>query len=172
MMKLPAIGLLALTISGAAAAGVPAEETKIVELQQQQADAWNAHDSHAYAALFTPGADVINVLGWHWTSRAELEEQLGRGFSFVFANSQLIIDDVSVEFLKPDVAVAFVRWTLTGALSPTGAPSDVPQQGIQTQVLVRHAGEWNISHFQNTNSVPERPFPLPSNFRFVPAPEE
>ena len=106
------------------------------------------------------------------TSRAELEEKLGRGFSFVFANSQLIIDDVSVEFLKPDVAVAFVRWTLTGALSPTGAPSDVPQQGIQTQVLVRHAGEWNISHFQNTNSVPERPFPLPSNFRFVPAPEE
>jgi uncharacterized protein (TIGR02246 family) len=171
MMKLPAIGLLALTIAGAATAGVPAEEAKILELQQQQADAWNAHDIHAYAALFTPGADVINVLGWHWLSRAELEEKLGRGFRFVFANSQLTIDDVSVEFVKPDVAVAFVRWTLTGALSPTGG-SDIPQQGIQTQVLVRHAGEWSISHFQNTNSVPERPFPLPSNFNFVPAPEE
>jgi uncharacterized protein (TIGR02246 family) len=166
MRKLPTFGLIALFVAGVATAGVPAEEAKIVELQQQQASAWNAHDIDAYAALFTPDADVINVLGWHWKSRAELQEKLGRGFSYVFANSQLTVRDVSVEFLKPDVAVAHVRWTLTGALSPTGAPSDVPQQGIQTQVLVRRAGEWSISHFQNTNSVPERPFPLPSNFQF------
>ena len=170
MGKFYAVGLVSLFMASAGTAGVSAEEAKIVELQQQQAAAWNAHDIGAYAALFTPGADVINVLGWHWTSRAELQEKLGRGFSFIFANSQLTVQDVSVEFLKPDVAVAHVQWTLTGALSPTGAPSDIPQQGIQTQVVVRQAGVWRVSHFQNTNSVPERPFPLPSNFEFKTAP--
>ena len=168
MRKLAMMGLVCLSWAGAAAAAEPTEEAKIGELQQRQAAAWNAHDSEAYAALFTPDADVINVLGWHWTSRAELEEKLGRGFSFIFANSQLTITGVSVEFLKPDVAVAHVRWTLTGALSPTGVPSDVPQQGIQTQVVVRRAGAWSISHFQNTNSVPERPFPTSISFRVVP----
>lgn len=165
------IGLIAVAIAGAATAAVPAEEAKIAELQQRQADAWNEHDINAYASLFTADADVINVLGWHWESRAELIEKLGRGFAFIFANSELTITDVKVEFVKPDVAVAHVRWTLTGALSPTGSGSDVPQQGIQTQVLVRRAADWRISHFQNTNSVPERPFPLPTNFRVVPAPK-
>ena len=71
----------------------------------------------------------------------------------------MAISAVSMEFLKPDVAIAHVRWTMTGALSPTGSDADVPQQGIQTQVLVRQRGVWRITHFQNTSSVPERPFP-------------
>jgi hypothetical protein len=31
--------------------------------------------------------------------------------------------------------------------------------GVQTQVLEKRAGRWLISEFQNTDSVPERPFP-------------
>ena len=141
------------------AVAAPADEAKIRALQQQQAEAWNAHDINAYAALFTPDADIVNVLGWHWRSRAELQQKLGRAFSTIFARSHMAISAVSMEFLKPDVAIAHVRWTMTGALSPTGSDADVPQQGIQTQVLVRQRGVWRITHFQNTSSVPERPFP-------------
>jgi len=71
----------------------------------------------------------------------------------------MTIGRASVKFLKPDVAVAHVNWTMTGALSPTGAGADVPEQGIQTQILVRHCGHWLIAAFQNTSSVPEKPFP-------------
>lgn len=155
------IGLVGAGIAGAAAAAGPADDAKIRALQTQQAAAWNAHDIDASAALFTPDADVVNVLGWHWRSRAELKAKLGRAFQSVFAHSRMTIGAVSVEFLKPDVAVAHVRWTMTGALSPAGSASSIPQQGIQTQVLVKHAGRWHIAHFQNTNSIPERPFPPP-----------
>ena len=153
------IGLLALAVASPAGAAGPGDELAIKDLQQAQANAWNTHDSAAYAALFTADADVVNVLGWHWTSRAELQQKLGAAFASVFAQSRMTVTDVSVEFVKEDVAVAHVRWTMTGALSPTGTGSDVPEQGIQIQVLVRDGGAWRIAHFQNTNAVPERPFP-------------
>jgi uncharacterized protein (TIGR02246 family) len=161
MINLAWLGLIACGLAGAALAAGPVDEAKIRALQQRQAAAWNAHDIEAYASLFTPDADIVNVLGWHWRSRAELKEKLGRGFRSVFARSRMTIARVSVEFLKPDLAVAHVRWTMSGARSPTGAGKDVPQQGIQTQVLVKHGGVWRITHFQNTNSVPERAFPPP-----------
>jgi uncharacterized protein (TIGR02246 family) len=152
-------GLLLLGTAGAAVASGPADEARIRSLQQQQAVAWNSHEIAAYAALFTADADVINVLGWQWHSRAELQQKLGGAFKTVFANSRLTIGEVTVEFVKPDVAVAHVRWTMTGALSPTGSGSDVPEQGIQTQVLVKQGDIWKIKDFQNTNSVPETAFP-------------
>ncbi|MGZ3264398.1 MAG: SgcJ/EcaC family oxidoreductase [Croceibacterium sp.] len=152
-------GLLVLGTAGAAMAAGQADEASIRSLQQQQAVAWNDHEIASYAALFTADADVINVLGWQWHSRAELQQKLGAGFKSVFAKSRMSIGEVTVEFVKPDVAVAHVRWTMTGALSPTGSGNDAPEQGIQTQVLVKQGGSWKIKDFQNTNSVPETAFP-------------
>jgi len=40
---------------------------------------------------------------------------------------------------------------------PPGMPE--PKEGIQTLTLVRQTGQWLISGFQNTLSVPERAFP-------------
>jgi uncharacterized protein (TIGR02246 family) len=150
---------LLLATASAATAGGPADEASIRSIEEGQALAWNKHAIADYAALFTPDAHVINVLGWQWRSRAELEQKLGAGFKTVFARSRLTIGEVTVEFVKPDVAVAHVRWTMTGALSPTGSAGDAPEQGIQTQVLVKQGGVWKIRDFQNTNSVPETAFP-------------
>lgn len=150
--------LLAVAVTPGSVA-FPTERNAVVLLEQRQADAWNAHDIAAYSDLFVADAQVVNVLGWHWTSRAELQQKLGRAFASVFAHSRLTIQGVTVDFLKPDIAVAHVRWTMTGALSPTGSGSDAPQQGIQTQVLVKQAATWRIVDFQNTNSIPEQPFP-------------
>ena len=153
-----AVLLFGLTSTGHASG--PADEAAVIEIQDRQAAAWNKHDAIEYGALFTPDADVVNVLGWHWRSRAELEEKLGAAFRSVFSQSRMTIAGVSVEFPVPEVAVAHVRWIMVGARSPTGSGSDTPEQGIQTQVLVRTVDGWRISHFQNTNSVPEQPFPV------------
>jgi hypothetical protein len=69
----------------------------------------------------------------------------------------LTVTDVKVRFLTPQIAVAHVLWTMVGARTPKGIPE--PQQGIQIQVLQKDAGKWLITSFQNTNSLPERPFP-------------
>ena len=125
----------------------------------QQAAAWNKHDAKAYAALFKEDGDCVNVVGWWWKGRAEIERKLTDAYAFVFKESVLTIkdSDVDVKFLTPEIAVTHVRWTMTGAKSPGGAPA--PQQGIQTHTLQKQSGKWLIAAFQNTNSIPEMPFP-------------
>ncbi|MEY2507052.1 MAG: hypothetical protein QOH01_1381 [Verrucomicrobiota bacterium] len=133
------------------------DKADIRNLQNQQADAWNRHDAKAYASLFKEDGDCVNVVGWWWKGRAEIEKKLTDAYLFVFKESVLTIKDVDVKFLGVDLAVAHVRWTMTGARTPKGIPE--PQQGIQTQVLQKQSGKWQIAAFQNTNAIPEMPFP-------------
>jgi len=132
--------------------------TAIRELQSRQAEAWNQQDAEAYADLFTEDGDVVNVLGWWWQGRAEIQAKLADAFAFVFRDSRLTITEVHVRLLTPVIAVAHVRWTLEGAKVPPGAPNP-PREGIQLQVLEKTGDQWLIESFQNTNSFPETPFP-------------
>ena len=99
----------------------------------------------------------MNVLGWWWRGRAQIESKLAQAFAFVFHDSQLTITETSVRFLTPTIAIAHVRWTMTGAKTPPGMPE--PREGIEIQILQKAAGHWSIESFQNTNGIPERPFP-------------
>src|SRR5206468_9697727 len=99
----------------AAAADNEADEAAIRKLETQQEEAWNRHDAKAYADLFTNDGDCVNIVGWWWKGRAEIEKKLTDAYAFVFAQSVLKIADVDVRFLNPDLAVVHVRWTMTGA---------------------------------------------------------
>jgi uncharacterized protein (TIGR02246 family) len=139
------------------AAAQSQDEAAVRALAMKQGDTWNRHDAEAYAALFTEDCDVVNVLGWWWKSRNEVETKLTGAFASMFRQSTLDIHEVSVRFLSPTIALAHVRWTMTGAMSPAGIPE--PHEGIQTLTVSKVGGEWLIAGFQNTNSVPERAFP-------------
>ncbi len=162
-MKLRAtwnLWLLSLALAGVcdiARAATANDDAGIRQLQAAQADAWNRHDAAAYAALFTEDGDCVNVLGWWWKGRAEIQKQLTGAFAFVFHESQLTVTETSVRLLTPAIAIAHVRWTMSGAKTPPGMAE--PKEGIQTQVLRKISGHWLIQSFQNTNGVPERPFP-------------
>jgi len=144
-------------LGGSASAATSDDESSIRQVQVSQADAWNRHDAAAYAALFTEGGDCVNVVGWWWKGRVQIQNKLNAAFAFVFHESQLTITETSVRFLSPTIAIAHVSWTMTGAKTPPGMPE--PKQGIQTQVLQKTSGHWLIQAFQNTNGLPERPFP-------------
>jgi uncharacterized protein (TIGR02246 family) len=133
------------------------DESAIRTLEVQQQEAWNHHDATAYAALFTEDGDCVNVVGWWWKGRAEIEKKLTDAYVYVFSESVLKMGEVTVRFLEPGSAVVHVRWTMTGARTPQGIPT--PQQGIQTQLVRKQSEKWLIAAFQNTNSVPEMPFP-------------
>ena len=139
------------------AAGSSEDEAAIRAFEARQPEAWNKHDAKAYANLFTESGDCVNIVGWWWKGRAEIEKKLTDAYVYVFKESTLTITNVDVRFLTPDVAVAHVQWTMTGARTPAGIP--VPQHGLQTHVLQRQNGQWLIAAFQNTLSVPEMPFP-------------
>ena len=152
------VGLVALFFGVSAyAADHSADEAAIRALEARQPEAWNMHDAKAYANLFTEDGDCVNIVGWWWKGRAEIEKKLTDAYVYVFKESRLTITNMDIRFLTSDVAVAHVRWTMTGARTPTGLP--VPQQGIQTHVLQKKNGQWLIAAFQNTLSVPEMPFP-------------
>ena len=101
------------------AAGEPqGDEAAIRDVEARRALAWNRHDASAYAALFTRDADVVNVLGWWWRGRSEIEAKLTDAFVWVFRDSTLTIDDVHVRSLDPSTSIVHVRWTLDGAKTP------------------------------------------------------
>jgi len=143
--------------TAAFAAGQSQDESAIRDLETRQQEAWNHHDAKAYASLFAENGDCVNVVGWWWKGRAEIEKKLTDAYVYVFRESALTITGVDIRFLTPEFAVAHVRWTMTGARTPSGLP--VPQQGIQTHLLQKVGGQWLIAAFQNTNSLPEMPFP-------------
>jgi uncharacterized protein (TIGR02246 family) len=97
------------------------------------------------------------VVGWWWKGRAEIESKLTAAYAVAFRHSTLTIDDVQVRFVTPEIAIAHVRWSMEGARTPPGIPE--PRHGIQTQVLQKRNLGWRIAAFQNTNSMPEMPFP-------------
>lgn len=63
------------------------DEIEIRRVQTDQQEAWNRHDAKAYATMFTEDADVVNVLGWWWKGRAEIERKLTDAYVFVFRES-------------------------------------------------------------------------------------
>lgn len=129
----------------------PEDKVAIRALAVLQADAWNRHDAKAYADLFAADCDVVNVVGNWWNGRVELERELSAAHATTFKNSTLTFTDVQVRFLTPQLAIAHMRWTMTGAVPPSGFPPI--KQGIQTLVLQKQAGHWLIDAFQNTNAI-------------------
>ena len=157
LLKTVTLGVAAALAATALGQNENPDEAEIRRLQRRQQEAWNQHDAKAYASLFTEDGDIVNVVGWWWKGRAEIEKKLTDAYAFVFKESTLTVTDVQFKFLTPEIAVAHVKWTMTGARTPKGTPE--PQQGIQIQILQKQAGKWLIASFQNTNSIPERPFP-------------
>jgi uncharacterized protein (TIGR02246 family) len=152
-----AILIMAL-VSATSAADRQGDEAAIRDLvQTRQQQAWNQHDAKAYAALFAEDGDLVNVVGWWWRGRKEIESKLTDAFAFVFRESTLTITEVNVRFLTSEIAVAHMRWTMSGARTPPTIPE--PREGLQTFVLQKLGTNWMIAAFQNTNHVPEVPFP-------------
>ena len=151
--------LLAGVCLAASAADGPSasDEKQIRDAATAQQETWNRHDAKAYAALFAEDGDCVNVVGWWWKGRAEIEAKLTQAFRFVFRESTLKIEEVQVRFLSPEIAVAHVRWPMQGAKTPPNIPE--PRIGIQTLTFQKKGGKWLIAAFQNTNLIPETAFP-------------
>ena len=50
------------------------DEAAICEVETGLAEAWNRHDAKAYAGFFTEDGDCVNVVGWWWKGRPQIEK--------------------------------------------------------------------------------------------------
>jgi len=139
-------------------AGQSPDEQEIHKVVRGLEQAWNHHDMKAWANLFTEDADFVNVAGWWWKGRTEIEQKHAGAHEFIFRDSTLTIHEVHTRFLAPEIAVVHVLWSLAGHKNPDGTPGQ-PRKGILTQVLQKQNGKWLIAAAQNTDSRPEVPMP-------------
>lgn len=126
--------------------------SEVAQVVNRFAECWNRHDMPAFAALFAPDAEFVNVVGLWWKGREEIRRAHEFTHAGMFRNSTLTIADVAVRFPAPDIAIARSRWILEGHVAPDGAALP-PRTGILLNVLARQGGAWSIIDSQNTDIV-------------------
>ena len=141
-----------MTTTTAAPSLSTADRAAIERVFAHQAEAWNRHDMHGFAADMTPDADWINVVGMHWHGRDTIEHAHAALHHLpLFANSRMVPGALEVRPLSPDVALAVWQADIKDA-GPTPGGGVYPTAGaIGTFVLVRTAAGWRIAHGHNTS---------------------
>ena len=135
------------------------EEAAIRKVEAELVDTWNHHDARAWAKLCTEDGDVVNVVGWWWQGRSQIEKKIADAHAYIFRESTLTDDEIQIRFMTAETAVVHVRWSMVGHKNPDGTLGQ-PRKGIETQVLHKLEGKWLITAFHNTDSRPEVPFPM------------
>ena len=126
-----------------------AEVTKVV---QAFAECWNRHDMNAFAELFAPDAEFVNVVGLWWKGREEIKKAHEFTHATMFKNSRLTISGVCARLPAKNIAIARSRWVLEGHVSPAGTLLPA-RSGILLNVLAHTSGAWSIIDSQNTDII-------------------
>ncbi len=116
------------------------------------AKCWNRHDMDAFAELFAPDAEFVNVVGLWWKGREEIRKAHQFAHETMFKHSRLSISDTSVRFPVPSIAIARSRWVFEGHVSPDGSALPA-RSGILVNVLAGATGAWLIIDSQNTDII-------------------
>jgi uncharacterized protein (TIGR02246 family) len=153
--RLAGLGVLAVLIAPTSlhaqgesvADGSEAEAVKAVI--SATTEAFNRHDARAWAQLATPDARLVTVRGESMRGAAEIENGLQSIFKTRARNATLRTLDVTVKFIKPDVALAHVTNEMSGVVAPDGTAMP-PHQELSIRVLVKDGGVWRIAAFHNT----------------------
>jgi uncharacterized protein (TIGR02246 family) len=129
------------------------EEASIRRMATRFAETWNQHDMEALAALFSEDADFVNVPGMYWKGRDQIRQEHARLHGLQFKESVLTVRSVTVRFLRPDVALAHIKWGLEGERDSDGT-SRPPREGVMSWVVMNRDGDWRVASSHNTNARP------------------
>lgn len=118
------------------------------------ADAWNAGDAAALAALFEPDAEFVNVVGLWWHSRGEIERAHAYGLARLFPGSTLRVTATRTKTLADSVAIVHARMRLTGQAPVAGVAAPGVRTTVFSFVVRRDAsGAWRCASAHNTDVV-------------------
>ena len=112
-------------------------------------EAFNKHDAKAFARFYTADAELVTVRGERMKGAAEIEKGLASIFATRATAATLKTFDVSIRFIKPDVAVAHVTNEMSGVINTEG--QKIPShRELSIRVLVKDKGIWRVTAFHNT----------------------
>jgi uncharacterized protein (TIGR02246 family) len=120
-------------------------EDLIRQVIRRWEEAWNSHDMAAMATLVSDDADFVNVWGMHWRGRAQIEREHAERHRAQFKDSVWITREVRIQFLRPDVALVHLAWSMKP-----------PRDGLFTWIMLKEPGRWRIRAAHNTNVTPPK----------------
>lgn len=123
------------------------DERAIRKIVKQLEDGWNAHDGKAFAAPFAVDADYVIVNGEYISGRDAIEKGHEQIFSTTYKDSRNAAAVKGVRFLRPDVAIVHVEWSLVYK-TPDGA--EHKGCAYNTIFMSKENGKWSIAAFHNT----------------------
>jgi uncharacterized protein (TIGR02246 family) len=131
-----------------------AERRAILNLGQALQDAWNRGDAADYASLFTDDADFVAWTGSYGRGRQAIEDAHRRLFDGPLAGSRMVLAGGaesalpgSLRFVRPGVAIMVTL----GAVTLAGqSPAGPDHESVQTFVLTKNGGRWQVTAFHNT----------------------
>lgn len=126
------------------------DESAIRNLAQQYETGWNTHDMNLLGSMRAEDIDFVVVTGEHRKGRDASMAQLGEQHRTQFRDSVWTNEKVSLQFLRPDVALVHIEWAITGDRNMDDTPRP-PRQGIFTWVVVKSGADWKLRVAHNTN---------------------
>ena len=101
-------------------------------------------------AMRADDIDFVVVTGEHRKGREASMAKLGDQHRTQFRDSVWTNEKISVQFLRPDVALMHVEWAIKGDRNVDDTPRP-PRKGIFTWVVVKDGTVWKLRAAQNTN---------------------
>jgi uncharacterized protein (TIGR02246 family) len=129
--------------------GTSADEELVRKVIVQMTEGFNAHDANASTIMYTADADLVTVRGERFRGTAEFEKGLAAIFATRAREASHRTLNVSVRFIRPDVALAHVTNELSGLIGPEGQ-RPAPHQELSLRVFVREGQNWRVAAFHNT----------------------
>lgn len=122
------------------------DERALHKMVYQLESAWNAGDGDAFAALFADDADVIHILGGYYSGRETIRAGHRMIFGTIYKGSTVHYTVEKIKFLRPDIALVFLRQHLELA-----EDSVVPELDARPTIVAESIdGKWHIVALQNT----------------------
>jgi uncharacterized protein (TIGR02246 family) len=142
-----------------------ADTTAVRNIVRNEIETWNKGDAVGYSRDFSAAGTFTNIRGQFFTGYPGYLKQHEVIFQGIFKNSTLKQDVVSLQFIRPDVAIIETVATVAGAAqSPVGVTKDEKGR-IRTrllQVVTKESGVWKIVTYHNVDVKPGIPFPEPN----------
>ena len=158
------VGLAIVVMATQLGAQTASDETAIRSIVQDEIAAWNKGDATAYSRHFAADGTFTNITGQFFTGYDAFLKQHQVIFEGRFKQTTLQQDIVSLQFVRPDVAVVEVLTAVAGVVSGQLAQGTNPDASgrLRTrllQVVAKQGGEWKIVAYHNVDVKPGIPLP-------------
>ena len=119
------------------------------------AQAWNARDADALAALFDEDAEFVHVSGLCWHDRESIRQAHASRLTRGADAPTLKADETKVKHLSPEIAVVHTRMTLSG--NGHAGPAAPPAHTSIVSFVVHRAGDrWLCASAHNTDLMADQ----------------